>query len=110
MKAFDLIAQCLENEGVRHVFGLPGEEILDILDSLLGSAITFDAARAGSSLHGRRLQPPHRAGRRLPVDPGARRDQPRHGVGRRQRRRRRIRDELSFRPKTGVRTKRSHRR
>ena len=27
--------------GVRYVFGLPGEEILDILDSLLGSPITF---------------------------------------------------------------------
>ncbi len=27
--------RCLENEGVRYVFGLPGEEILDVLDSLL---------------------------------------------------------------------------
>ena len=45
MKASDLIVQCLENEGVRHVFGLPGEEILDILDSLLGSAITFVPTR-----------------------------------------------------------------
>src|SRR5216117_4286626 len=41
MKASDLIVQCLENEGVRYVFGLPGEEILDILDSFLGSSITF---------------------------------------------------------------------
>src|SRR5262249_21155271 len=45
MKASDLIVQCLEHEGVRHVFGLPGEEILDILDSLLGSAITFVPTR-----------------------------------------------------------------
>jgi acetolactate synthase I/II/III large subunit len=45
MKASDLIVQCLENEGVRYVFGLPGEEILDILDSLLGSAITFVPTR-----------------------------------------------------------------
>src|SRR5436190_4270786 len=45
MKASDLIVQCLENEGVRHVFGLPGEEILDILDSLLGSPITFIPTR-----------------------------------------------------------------
>src|SRR5215470_586590 len=45
MKASDLIVQCLENEGVRHVFGLPGEEILDILDSLLDSAITFVPTR-----------------------------------------------------------------
>jgi acetolactate synthase I/II/III large subunit len=45
MKASDLIVQCLENEGVRYVFGLPGEEILDILDSLLGSTITFIPTR-----------------------------------------------------------------
>jgi acetolactate synthase I/II/III large subunit len=45
MKASDLIVQCLENEAVRYVFGLPGEEILDILDSLLGSPITFIPTR-----------------------------------------------------------------
>jgi acetolactate synthase-1/2/3 large subunit len=45
MKASDLIVECLENEGVRYVFGLPGEEILDILDSLLGSSITFIPTR-----------------------------------------------------------------
>ena len=45
MKASDLIVQCLENEGVRYVFGLPGEEILDILDSFLGSPITFIPTR-----------------------------------------------------------------
>ena len=45
MKASDLIVQCLENEGVRHVFGLPGEEIMDILDSLLDSPITFIPTR-----------------------------------------------------------------
>ena len=45
MKASDLIVQCLENEGVRHVFGLPGEEIMDILDSFLDSPITFIPTR-----------------------------------------------------------------
>src|SRR5207237_9878199 len=45
MKASDLIVQCLENEQVRYVFGLPGEEILDILDSFLDSGITFVLAR-----------------------------------------------------------------
>jgi acetolactate synthase-1/2/3 large subunit len=45
MKASDLIVQCLENEGVRYVFGLPGEEIMDILDSLLDSSITFIPTR-----------------------------------------------------------------
>jgi acetolactate synthase-1/2/3 large subunit len=45
MKASDLIVQCLENEQVRYVFGLPGEEILDILDSFLASRITFIPTR-----------------------------------------------------------------
>ena len=45
MKASDLIVQCLENEQVRYVFGLPGEEILDILDSFLDSRITFVPTR-----------------------------------------------------------------
>src|SRR5437870_3746072 len=45
MRASDLIVQCLENEQVRYVFGLPGEEILDILDSFLDSRITFVPTR-----------------------------------------------------------------
>ena len=45
MKASDLIVQCLEHEEVRYVFGLPGEEIMDILDSLLDSRITFIPTR-----------------------------------------------------------------
>src|ERR1700750_82592 len=33
-KASDLFVQCLEEEGVDYVFGVPGEENLDFLDSL----------------------------------------------------------------------------
>jgi acetolactate synthase-1/2/3 large subunit len=33
-KASDLLVQCLENEGCEYVFGVPGEENLDFLDSL----------------------------------------------------------------------------
>lgn len=33
-KASDLFIECLENEGVEYVFGVPGEENLDFLDSL----------------------------------------------------------------------------
>ena len=33
-KASDLLVQCLEGEGVDYVFGVPGEENLDFLDSL----------------------------------------------------------------------------
>lgn len=34
MKTSDLFIQALENEGVEYIFGIPGEENLDILDSL----------------------------------------------------------------------------
>ncbi|MGK0264181.1 MAG: acetolactate synthase-1/2/3 large subunit, partial [Planctomycetota bacterium] len=34
MKASDLFVQALESEGVEYVFGVPGEENLDFLDSL----------------------------------------------------------------------------
>jgi acetolactate synthase-1/2/3 large subunit len=39
MKASDLFVQCLVNEGVEYVFTLPGEENLDLLDSLHRSEI-----------------------------------------------------------------------
>ncbi|MGQ9718675.1 MAG: thiamine pyrophosphate-binding protein [Nitrososphaerales archaeon] len=39
MKGADLLVRCLENEGVRYVFALPGEEIIDICDSLSKSSI-----------------------------------------------------------------------
>jgi len=45
MKASHLMVRCLENEGVRYVFGIPGEEILDILDSLVDSRIRFVPTR-----------------------------------------------------------------
>lgn len=34
VKASDLFIQCLEEEGVEYIFGVPGEENLDFLDSL----------------------------------------------------------------------------
>jgi acetolactate synthase-1/2/3 large subunit len=45
MKASELIVKCLENEGVEYIFGVPGEENLDLLDALLGSSIRFVMAR-----------------------------------------------------------------
>ena len=39
MKASDLLVKCLENEGVEYVFGIPGEENLDFLESLRHSSI-----------------------------------------------------------------------
>ncbi len=45
MKVADLFVKCLENEGVRYVFGVPGEEIEDLLFSLEPSSITFIPTR-----------------------------------------------------------------
>ncbi len=45
MNAAELIVACLENERVRYVFGLPGEENLDLLDALLASSIRFIMTR-----------------------------------------------------------------
>lgn len=45
MKVSDLFVQCLENEGVRYVFGVPGEENEDLLFSLEKSSIQFIPTR-----------------------------------------------------------------
>ncbi|HEY6011600.1 MAG TPA: thiamine pyrophosphate-binding protein, partial [Nitrospirota bacterium] len=39
MKASDLFVKQLEEEGVEYIFGLPGEENLDLLESLRKSSI-----------------------------------------------------------------------
>jgi acetolactate synthase I/II/III large subunit len=44
-KASDLFVECLEAEGVKYVFGIPGEETLDLNESLDGSAIAFVPVR-----------------------------------------------------------------
>jgi acetolactate synthase I/II/III large subunit len=36
-----LIVKCLENEGVKYVFGIPGEENIHFIDALNGSSIRF---------------------------------------------------------------------
>lgn len=45
MKASDLLVRALEQEGVKTVFGLPGEENLDLLESLRTSAIELVVTR-----------------------------------------------------------------
>ena len=45
MKASDLFIRCLENEGVEYIFGIPGEENLDVMDSMIGSKIKFITTR-----------------------------------------------------------------
>ncbi|MBF6029833.1 acetolactate synthase large subunit [Pseudomonas sp. P115] len=44
-KAADVVVQCLENEGVEYVFGIPGEENLDLLESLRKSKIQLILTR-----------------------------------------------------------------
>ena len=45
MKASDLLVQALENEGVEYVFGVPGEENLDFVESLRTSKIQLVVTR-----------------------------------------------------------------
>ena len=61
-KGSDLLVAALENEGVERIFGVPGEENLDVVESLHGSKIELivTAARAGGSVHGGDLRAPDR--------------------------------------------------
>jgi acetolactate synthase-1/2/3 large subunit len=45
MKASDLFVKALENEGVQYIFGVPGEENLDLLNSLKNSSIRLIITR-----------------------------------------------------------------
>ena len=45
MNAAELFIKCLENEGVTEIFGIPGEENLDVMDALLDSKIRFITTR-----------------------------------------------------------------
>ena len=44
-RASDVFVECLEAEGVKHVFGIPGEETLDLNESLADSSIDFVPVR-----------------------------------------------------------------
>ncbi|HEY1574352.1 MAG TPA: acetolactate synthase large subunit [Pseudonocardiaceae bacterium] len=41
----DLIVRCLENEGVTHIFGIPGEENIRLVDAISRSSITYVLTR-----------------------------------------------------------------
>jgi acetolactate synthase-1/2/3 large subunit len=45
IKSSDLFVQCLENDRIQFIFGLPGEQILDLLESLSSSSIQFISVR-----------------------------------------------------------------
>ena len=45
MTAAELLVRCLENEGVKYIFGIPGEEKLDVMQALRNSSIQFITTR-----------------------------------------------------------------
>lgn len=45
MNSAELLVKCLESEGCKIVFGLPGEETIEILEALRGSSIRFFLTR-----------------------------------------------------------------
>lgn len=49
MKAAELMVKCFEEEGVEYIFGIPGEENIDLMDALLDSTITFIVTRHETS-------------------------------------------------------------
>lgn len=49
MKVAELLVKCLENEGVEYIFGVPGEENIDVMDALHGSSINFIVTRHETS-------------------------------------------------------------
>src|SRR5580698_11554866 len=59
MKGSDLLVAALENEGVERIFGVPGEENLDVVESLRRSRINLivtrheQAAAFMAATHGR---------------------------------------------------------
>src|SRR5438132_12909295 len=57
--AAQLLVQCLENEGVKYAFGIPGEENIQVIDALDNSSIRFvlvrhaQAASSMADIYGR---------------------------------------------------------
>jgi acetolactate synthase I/II/III large subunit len=50
MKASDLFVKCLENEGVKYVFSVPGEENLDLSVTFPHDYVRGDPGHNSSSL------------------------------------------------------------
>ena len=46
MKAAELFVKCLEREATPFIFGLPGEENMDVMDALLDSNLRFILTRS----------------------------------------------------------------
>ena len=83
MKASDLFVRALEQEEVEYIFGIPGEENLDILESLRNSSIKLILTRheQGAGFMAATYRSPDRQGRRLHVHPRPWGHQSRHSCG-----------------------------
>ena len=55
-KGSDLLVAALENEGVERIFGIPGEENLDVVESLRNSKIELVLTRHEQAAAFRRLR------------------------------------------------------
>ena len=70
MNGAELLVSALENEGVRQIFGVPGEENLDVVEALRRSTIKLvltrheQAAAFMAATHGRLTGRPGSASRR----------------------------------------------
>ncbi|HLS09136.1 thiamine pyrophosphate-binding protein, partial [Lentibacillus sp.] len=49
MNVSELLVKCLEQEGVEYVFGVPGEENIDLMDAIYDSDIDFIVTRHETS-------------------------------------------------------------
>ena len=45
LKASELLVKCLENEDIQYIFGVPGEENIDVMEALIDSPIEFVTTR-----------------------------------------------------------------
>ena len=65
MNVAQLMARCLENEGVEFIFGLPGEEIIHLVDALkrrIADVLSVDAVQLAGELLLRELVRPGAGG------------------------------------------------
>ena len=55
-KASEVFVECLEAEGAKYVFGIPGEETLDLNESLADSDVQFVPGHGPMSTFGQERQ------------------------------------------------------
>ena len=83
MNGAELLVAALENEGVKQIFGVPGEENLDVVEALRRSSDRAggDPPRTGGGLHGGDPRTADRRAGRLPDDARSGRAQSDDGRG-----------------------------